>query len=72
MAGAYLRVAVGEDQLVIDSHRFPLRQRLDEQLLFNLRGNPQRLMPRVTDNSPVKYGVTRKQKRMLPLAGQRA
>ncbi|TNN89308.1 hypothetical protein EYF80_000596 [Liparis tanakae] len=39
-AGAYLRVAVGEDQLVVDRHRFPLRERLDEQLLFDLRGKP--------------------------------
>lgn len=72
MAGAYLRVAVGEDQLVIDGHRFPLRQRLDEQFLFNLRGNPHRLMPTVTHNSQVKCGVIQKQTRMLPLAGQRA
>jgi len=28
-AGAYLRVAVGEDQLVVDGHRFPLRERLN-------------------------------------------
>lgn len=45
---AYLRVAVGEDQLVIDRHRFPLRQRLNQQLLFDLRGNPHRLMLTVT------------------------
>lgn len=35
---AYLRLAVREDQLVIDCHRFPLRQRLDQQLLFHLGG----------------------------------
>lgn len=49
MRGVYLRVTVGEDQLVIDCHRLPLRQRLDQQLLFDLRGNPQRLMLAVTD-----------------------
>lgn len=38
MAGDYLRVTVGEDQLVVDCHRFPLCQRLNQQLLFDLRG----------------------------------
>lgn len=33
----YLRVAVGENQLVVDGHRFPLCQRLNQQLLFDLR-----------------------------------
>lgn len=37
MAGAYLRVTVGEDQLVVDCHSFPLCQRFNQQLLFDLR-----------------------------------
>lgn len=37
VVGVYLRVAVGEDQLVVDSHRFPLRQRFDQQFLFDLK-----------------------------------
>lgn len=68
VGGAYLRVAVREDQLVVDGHRFPLRQRLNQKLLFNLRGNPHRLMLlTVTDNWPdtVKYGVAQKQIRYL-------
>lgn len=44
----YLRVAVREDQLVIDRHRFPLRQRLNQQLFFDLKRNPHRLMLTVT------------------------
>lgn len=33
----YLRLAVGEDYLVVDRHRFPLGQRLHQQLLLDLR-----------------------------------
>lgn len=33
---SYLRVAVREDQLVVDRHCFPLGQRLHQQLLFHL------------------------------------
>lgn len=33
----YLRLAVGEDYLVVDCHRFPLGQRLHQQLLLDLR-----------------------------------
>lgn len=67
---AYLRVAVGEDQLVIDRHRFPLRQRLNQQLLFDLRGNPHRLMLTVTHTT--KHEGTWKQTHLLPLTSQRA
>lgn len=37
VADAYLRVTVGEDQLVVDCHRFSLCQRFNQQLLFDLR-----------------------------------
>lgn len=39
----YLRVTVREDQLVIDCDRFPLCQRFNQQLLFDLGNRPQDL-----------------------------
>lgn len=72
MGCAYLRVTVGEDQLVIDCHCFPLCQCFNQQLLFDLK-KTHRLILIVADSQSdtVKHGVTWKQGKMLPLAGQR-
>lgn len=56
MAGDYLRVTVGEDQLVVDCHRFPLCQRLNQQLLFDLRGESTQVIS-VTATDTVKSEV---------------
>lgn len=71
MAGDYLRVTVGEDQLVVDCHRFPLCQRLNQQLLFDLRGESTQVIS-VTATDTVKSEVAHRNTHTLPSAGQRA